>query len=520
MGEKEIYQWLHQAREVGLSDMKIVQKLKEQGWSNDQIDLILVGAYSDKPASFSPPPEEKIFSPAEKFQKERGLKNKSINDIIDKMPNNYSIGTQIFSRTWELVKKHWKIIISLSLIQSIIIYLLIFYLNDEVSLSGLSVLIISIVSILINITTVELISNEKINFAKAFIESIKIFFQYSYTLILSFLIITGGTLLLIIPGIMMSLAFISLPYIMVTEKKFGLNAIKRSYALAYNNRGGIFTNILKLGIFNILLYLAMALIFIGLIFAFETGGLVEINTNSTVWLCIFFITFLISTSASIFSILFFKNIYHDLIENNYTESNYELEEKGNGRAIIYLFIGIILAGINIYSIVNYDDTKTTNLYNFNKPNSIVGDIELKKLPFEYKPPKNFTNDFNTEYKNGYSSTYVYQIPNTTDKININIYLEENKDNLTAEEYLDINENIFEKIYESNSIVYQGETDIDGVQGYLIEKNYEFYDTKKYSNKIAYVKDEYIIEISLECGARYYLDYKTVFNDSLKSFKLK
>lgn len=294
MGEKEIYQWLHQAREAGLSDMKIVENLRNQGWSHDQIDKILVGAYSEKKVltPTPPQPEEKIFSPAEKFIKER--KGKS--DPLD--PLDFYQGPGAIGKIRLLIKNH-KLIF---LFSSIIIILISFY-----------------------------------------------FIYYST------------------PGI--------------------------------------------------------------------------------------------------------KNID--------------------------------LANIDIGSQGLVDEN-----------------IDLIKLPFTYQAPASFNNDFNNKYKNGYSSTYSYDVPNTTDSINVNIYLEENDNDLTARQYLEINEGFFENIYDTSTILTEGEISIDNSTGYNIEKTYEFFNSKKYSNTVVYIKKDYIVEITLESASLYYLDYKNLFITSLNTFRLQ
>jgi len=514
MGEKEIYQWLYQAREAGLSDMKIVTKLRNQGWSHDQIDKILVGAYSENTPVPKQSQKEKIFSPAEKFQKEQINKK----DPLDKLKNYHytgSIGNGSFKKLWILYKNNR--------LQFVILYIMLLVCLCGIIFTPESMIFVRFIFLiltpLISFLALIMITKNKWSIIEATKEIFPIIFKYLYTLFLSIFVMMGGFILLFIPGIMISISFTMLPYIIIRENKFGFAALERALELTKGHKKTIFLYGL---LFIFLISIIFGVLFGGLFILLNLDNISDSMLNIASFGTILTIGLIYALSI-ITSFAFFKSFYDDLSHLNPSDDLANYTDKSKNKkfylSILWL-LGLLVSIAYIYFSIS--GVKSINLNNIKigTEGLLEDNIELVKLPFTYTAPSNFKNDFNNKYKNGYTSTYVYEIPNTSDSININIYLEKNNNKLTAEEYFDIDESILESIYDTSTILSEGKISVDDTDGYFIEKTYVFINSKKYSNKIVYIKKDYIIEISLECASLYYLDYKNLFISSLSTLRIQ
>jgi len=521
MGEKEIYQWLHQAREAGLSDMKIVEKLKNQGWSNADIDKILVGAYSQSSSPNPPPPrkpnEEKIFSPAEKFQKERGKKKDPLEQHMGNLKFSGHIGRGSFGLMLSKIKKNWRQVLGLYFLITVCLAGIVFTPDSWPYIS----FIFTIFTGLVFFLSVIMISRDEWSMRSAFQDMFPLIFKYLYTMVVAFLALIGGFALLIIPGITLSISLTLLPYVIINEDKYGMAAVIRANELAKGHRWKIFLYSL---LFQFVISLIFGLIIFGMVLAITTVSksgnylLDDINTYTL----ILFVSLIYSLSA-IASLIFYKSFYDELAYFKPPDDLIRYEATAhNGRFYVFslLIVGFLVFGFYIYSVFSGIGPLGQRQNLINTQRLVETDIELSKMPFTYSAPRGFTNYSNNEYKYGYSSTFTYDVPNTTDKININIYLEENDSELTAAEWLENDQNIINTIYDASTTLSENTYAIDGTDGYYIEQTFKFIDNKKYLYKVAYVKKDYIIEISLECDTFYSLDYKKDFTQSLSSFRMK
>jgi hypothetical protein len=89
---------------------------------------------------------------------------------------------------------------------------------------------------------------EEVTFASALRESLSLILPLVGTSFLSTLVVVAGTLLFILPGVYLFLAFLLLWQVMVLERVFGVAALRRSHELLKGNMGRAFGVVLIGGI--------------------------------------------------------------------------------------------------------------------------------------------------------------------------------------------------------------------------------------------------------------------------------
>ncbi|MBU0599004.1 hypothetical protein KKF61_08540, partial [Patescibacteria group bacterium] len=272
MGDNNIHQWLQQARAKGLSDMEIKVKLKEQGWDNNQINEVI------SPGSLK-----------SNVQTSQNLSYKKSDTDIEYTPRNHTIGSNIFKRTFADVKRAcvpYLAFLIIGLIISVSLFFVITNVNIYIG-TIISFLVIWTVFPFIGFGAVTILTSDTRDLGEIFSNTLKRLIPYLYTSFLSSLVITGGFFLFVIPGILMSLAFVSLPFVVAKENLSGFAALKRCYILARNFRGNIFGTLLMLSLFFIIIF---ALIFglITLIFIITP----ENTSNVATWLIGFGVMFI------------------------------------------------------------------------------------------------------------------------------------------------------------------------------------------------------------------------------------
>lgn len=168
------------------------------------------------------------------------------------------------------------------------------------------------------------ISDEKINTKEAYKKSKGMILEYVILSLLSFLVVIGGTALLIIPGIILSIYFSFSIFIFVGEGERRFNALSKSF----NYIKGYWWSILKRTIFIILVFLIPALI---IILISQIIGLSQEDSKMA-----------INVLLVIFAPI--ATIYYYLIYNNLKSLKSSIDtDKANDKKS--LFVGFIVFGV-------------------------------------------------------------------------------------------------------------------------------------------------------------------------------
>lgn len=113
---------------------------------------------------------------------------------------------------------------------------------------------------------------EKIGFKESFKRGLHKIWPLLGTGLLAGLIVSGGLMLLIIPGVIFGVWFAFVSYLVVAENLSGKSALSRSKQLVKGNFGGVFGRILALGILVAAISIVASMLF-GFIFGEEIGGI-------------------------------------------------------------------------------------------------------------------------------------------------------------------------------------------------------------------------------------------------------
>lgn len=109
--------------------------------------------------------------------------------------------------------------------------------------------------------------------------SFKLFFPFLWVTILTSLVFSGAFLLLIIPGIALSLYLFSTIFYNIIDGKRGLNALFTSFYYARGNWWRIFVRLLGSSLILLLMVLIILAVFCGLMFALNPGFSLEALLN-------------------------------------------------------------------------------------------------------------------------------------------------------------------------------------------------------------------------------------------------
>lgn len=146
---------------------------------------------------------------------------------------------QLFAETWDFFKTHFKKLVQITLVMlAPFILNRLFIILSQGNPNPVMILIIVILAILSIISgiwgsmaLITFISQPELSVSDAFNQSISLFWSYLWASILVTLIVIGGTILLIVPGIIWSVYFSFFGYVLVCEKIKGYAAAKKSQEL-------------------------------------------------------------------------------------------------------------------------------------------------------------------------------------------------------------------------------------------------------------------------------------------------
>ena len=180
---------------------------------------------------------------------------------------------------WTISKKKWHLFFTiggLNILLSVILGIPDLIFGKATSEANLFILVLYIpfflVSIIISAGLIKipvlLASGLDAKFSDIWVTNWRLLLKYTLASILSGLIVLGGFILLIIPGIIFSMKLMLVPYFVIDKELGPIEAIKASW----NATKGNLSEIILLGVLNFLVIIAGILaLFIGLIWAIPTA---------------------------------------------------------------------------------------------------------------------------------------------------------------------------------------------------------------------------------------------------------
>lgn len=196
----------------------------------------------------------------------------------------------LFKTAFETYKLNWKFLTLVTLIASLARFIPNFLQNlfDTpwlyYSLTFIGWIIGIVVTLGLIKTILDLVDNNQKDFKNLYQHSLPIFIPFLLTSIIYSLIILGGVILLIIPGIILALMFQFATYAVVDQNLKPKQALKLSKTITKGHLPQLFLITLALGLINLL---AALLFLLPLIFTIPTSLLVmaytyrQLNPNQT-----------------------------------------------------------------------------------------------------------------------------------------------------------------------------------------------------------------------------------------------
>jgi hypothetical protein len=187
------------------------------------------------------------------------------------MPNS----TSILRETIDFYKERFGLIIGVMIIPIILLAVcmgLIYATNSNFMLLAVAGIITWVVSIWSQVALIQAIKDKSITIKEAYNRTSSLVGQYWWLTLLMGLIVAGGFVLFIIPGIILAFSFCLAPYVLVDEGAMGMSALVRSRAYVTTKGAGIIGHLFFIGIIVILV--SMAITAIGDTFNNETVSLV------------------------------------------------------------------------------------------------------------------------------------------------------------------------------------------------------------------------------------------------------
>lgn len=154
-------------------------------------------------------------------------------------PKNFDVQTKIlpgigelFSKTFEVYKKRFVVLLSLLLIP-IILFFSFLYIPIEVFEKHLSFLVFLMFlsfffSLVVLSSWIQALKNEKLGILDSYVEGFSKVLSLWWIMLLTSFLVIGGNILFLIPGLLFSIWFSFAPFVMAKEGLRGMNAIERS----------------------------------------------------------------------------------------------------------------------------------------------------------------------------------------------------------------------------------------------------------------------------------------------------
>ncbi len=164
---------------------------------------------------------------------------------------------EFFVNSWRTFGANWTTFLILSAIPVVVSMGLVLGLaSGTKELAGSIITVIIVINLIVWILTTMALTmaahktsdGEAIGFGESYILCFGLFCRYIWTGLLYFLIVLGGFLLLIIPGIIWSIRYFFAPYAVIIEGIGGREALSNSKAVTQGRLGGIFVRELGYGL--------------------------------------------------------------------------------------------------------------------------------------------------------------------------------------------------------------------------------------------------------------------------------
>jgi len=194
---------------------------------------------------------------------------------------------QLIKESWEMYYSNLRTILYIMLVplaffilQSIISYAFVLIASGQNNISIVAVTILSITlslvyGVLTLLTTVAMILSIKddLSAKEAYSRGISLFFSYLWVIVLNTLIILGGLVLLIIPGLIFIVWFMFSQYALIFEEKKGFQALKRSKELVKGRFIDVIYRVVVFTVFMIPVYfiISFSVGLIGLLISIAIG---------------------------------------------------------------------------------------------------------------------------------------------------------------------------------------------------------------------------------------------------------
>ncbi|OGY84681.1 MAG: hypothetical protein A2898_01085 [Candidatus Kerfeldbacteria bacterium RIFCSPLOWO2_01_FULL_48_11] len=238
MEDDSLREWVAKAHAKGLPDDEIVRDVTQKGWKEPEIRKALKA-------------------------------HKGGLSVVDS-PSEPMTGN-LFLRAWQIVKSRWKLLAGIALIQALIItgvQLLITATSASFSsfLLYTTLLVLMVFFCTLSLThTVSRVTEGSVSAVAH--ATIKTYGFYIWTAVLGVLATLGGLVAFVMPGIILSIMLIPLPFVVVEEKVHGMAALKRCFALTRDFRWDTFLKILVLGLAFLAVFIVLFLIIFAMWFA-------------------------------------------------------------------------------------------------------------------------------------------------------------------------------------------------------------------------------------------------------------
>ncbi len=394
--ENQIQQWLQQARQSGMTDEQIRQQLVQGGWAAGDIATALGSA------------QQQAVPTQPGFAATPG---------VEYTPKNYTIGKHIFRRAFaearQALRLYWFFVVAAICYVLFFIFVLIPVVLTSVYAFFGFFLLSWLVLMFLAYTTTIIISNKPQSILEVCKITFRRFIPFFFSSLLAGFVIMGGEVLLIVPGILMALAFTMLPFVTARENLNGFSALKRCYILVRKFRGNIFGS-------QIMLFLAIIAAFVGIfLLAIIIGFIVALITSKqaggTTGL-IALITSLITLYVflPLFQVSFMHILYEDLVAIRPMQADPEVGKRGGKLMIIYGILGVVIFVAQLISSPFTKDNLGKNVYGVDAdPATRSQYIAAQRDLYCYQFENNllFSQRFNTEQAGGtaISSTEAYQM---------------------------------------------------------------------------------------------------------------
>ncbi|MEK7138393.1 MAG: hypothetical protein AAB787_02690 [Patescibacteria group bacterium] len=264
--------------------------------------------------------------------------------------------SELFRYAWMQFRQNWQTLVGIAIIPfalSFVVGLFAF----KTPMSFEFVIVYSLAYFLLyilSIISIFLVVTGKVNppsFSNAYKSSFGFFFSFIWVSILSYLAVFGGTLLLIVPGIIISILLFFPSYSLFTDEKKGLDTLVFSWYYVRNYKLAVIGRLALLGL------VMLAVSIVAGIFSFFSSEVSE------------FLSALISAVYYPIFIIFAFLVYESLQKLSPPPTPEE-EEKIRGRVKIFLILGIIaivaFVGFIYYAISNVMTSSNSDFFNILK----------------------------------------------------------------------------------------------------------------------------------------------------------